>query len=70
MSQGKIFKENKQQPNPSAASSQGAECLGFEYTPVTEPDRLDEYILTLPSVSITVTKHHIRGYALEPEIIW
>lgn len=70
MSQGKIFKKNKQQPNPSTASSQGGECLGFEYTPVTGPDRPDEYIFTLPSVSITVTKHHIRGYALDPEIIW
>jgi hypothetical protein len=70
MSQGKIFKEHKQQPNSYTASSQGGECLGFEYTPVTEPDRLDEYIFTLPSVSITVTKHHIRGYALEPAIIW
>ena len=70
MSQGKPFKENKQQPNPPSASSQGGECLGFEYTPVTEPDRPDEYVFTLPSVSIIVTKHHIRGYALEPEIIW
>ena len=70
MSQGKICKEKKQQQNPSKASSQGGECVGFEYTPVTEPDRPYEYIFTLPSVSITVTKHHIRGYALEPEIIW
>lgn len=70
MSQEKIFKEHKQQPNPSMASSQGGECLGFEYTPVTEPDRPDEYIFMLSSVSITVTKHPIRGYALEPEIVW
>jgi hypothetical protein len=70
MSQGKIFKENKQQPNASRVSSQGSECVGFEYTPVTEPDRPDEFIFMLPSISITVTKHHIPGYALEPEIVW
>jgi hypothetical protein len=70
MSQGKVFKEKKQQRNPSMASSQGGECLGFQYTPVTEPDRPNEYIFMLPCVSINVTKHRVRGYALEPEIIW
>jgi hypothetical protein len=70
MSQAKIFKKIQQHPGHRVDSSQDGECLGFEYTPVTEPTLPDEYVFTLPSVSIIVKKNLIRGYALEPTIFW
>ena len=70
MRQDKFFKEDHRQPKPSVESSCDAERFGLEYTPVRERVQPGEYVFMLPSVSITVTKHLIRGYVLEQAIIW
>ena len=42
----------------------------FNYTPVAEALFDSEYVLTLPTVSITITKLPTHGEALQPAIVW